>query len=186
PPVPLPYTTLFRSPGAAVRGRRRRRRIAARGRARGDPREAPGDAGGAGRMSSTPPPPPPPPPPPGPGPAPEPGWGPPGGPPAGGPVAPPPYRGPEPIVPVGDQELAPQVVTLWRAGGAVPMALLLLPAAALGAAVGGLAWLAPVAVIALAAFVIGVLPGMRYRRWRWRLTDRALELQYGVVVRQVR
>jgi uncharacterized protein len=135
-------------------------------------------------MSDTPPPPPPPPPP-----GPEPAWGPPGGPPADGaaaPVSPPPHRGPDPIVPQGDQELAPQVVTLWRAGGAVPMALLLLPATAVGAAVGGAAWLAPLAVLALTAVVIGVLPGMRYRRWRWRLTDRALELEYGVVVRQVR
>lgn len=89
-------------------------------------------------------------------------------------------------MPEGDQELAPQVVTLWRAGGAVPMALLLLPATAFGAAVGGLAWLTALAVAGLAVVVIGILPGLRHRRWRWRLTDRALELEYGVVVRQVR
>lgn len=143
-------------------------------------------------MSDTPPPPPPPPPP-----GPDPAWGAPAGPPASPPVgfpttpappsvSPPPHQGPEPIVPVGDQALAPQVVTLWRAGGALPMALLLVPATAVGAAIGGLAWLVPLAVLGLAAFVIGVLPGMRHRRWRWRLTDRALELEYGVVVRQVR
>jgi membrane protein YdbS with pleckstrin-like domain len=122
-------------------------------------------------MSTAPPPPPPPPPPaasPGPSPRPE------------------PDRGPDPIIPAGDQPLAPRVVTLWRAGGALPMLVLLLVTVAIGAAIGGLGWLVPLAMLVLAVVVVGVLPSLRYRRWRWRMTGRALELEHGVVNRQVR
>ena len=89
-------------------------------------------------------------------------------------------------MPDGDQPLAPRVVTLWRAAGMVPMGVLVLTALVVGAALGGLAWLIPLAAVLLAVLVVGVLPGMRYRRWRWRMTTRALELEHGVLLRQVR
>ena len=127
-------------------------------------------------MSSLPPPPPSSPPPPSP-------------PPPSSPMPTPPRPpddGPTPIVPEGDQPLAPRVVTLWRAGAAVPMLVLLLAALVVGGALGGVAWVVPAAVLALAVFSVGVLPSLRYRRWRWRMTTRALELEHGVLVRQVR
>lgn len=101
-------------------------------------------------------------------------------------VPPPSQDGPAPIVPHGDQQLAPRVLALWRVGGAIPFAFLLLPAIGVGIGVGGLAWLAPLGVVAVAALVAGPLPGLRYARWRWRMTDQALELEHGVVFRQVR
>lgn len=124
-------------------------------------------------MSTSPPPPPPGPPPPSSPPPP--------------PRAPRPADdGPRPIVPAGDQPLAPQVVTLWRAGGAIPFVVLLLPAIVVAAAIGGLVWLLPLVVVLLGILAAGVLPSLRYRRWRWRMTARALELEHGVLVRQVR
>ena len=66
------------------------------------------------------------------------------------------------------------------------MLVLVLVGLAVGAVVGGLAWLVPVAAVLLAVVSVGVLPSLRYRRWRWRMTSRALELEHGVLVRQVR
>ena len=127
-------------------------------------------------MTAQPPPPPPPPS----GPPPPPSSPPPG------PAPRPADRGPAPIVPEGDQPLAPRVVTLWRAAGLVPAGLLVLVGLVVGAALGGLAWLLPLVALVLAIVLVGVLPTLRYRRWRWRMTARALELEHGVVVRQVR
>lgn len=88
--------------------------------------------------------------------------------------------------PEGDQQLAPRVVILWRAGAVIPMLILLVPAVVVAAVAGGALWLVPAAVLVLAGFTIGVLPPLRHRRWRWRVTDQALELEHGVVFRQVR
>lgn len=120
-------------------------------------------------MSSTPPPPPerPDPPPP----------------PTTAPVAEP---GPTPWAPTGPQALAPGVVLLWRAGAAIPVAFLLLVALGVAAGFGGWAWLAPLGVALLGVVLVVVVPTLRYRRWRWRMTDRALELSHGVLFRQVR
>lgn len=95
-------------------------------------------------------------------------------------------HGPAPIVPDGDQQLAPRVLTLWRAGGAIPFAIMCLFALVPAVLAGGWAWLAPLGVVVAAVVVAGLLPGLRYQRWRWRMTDRALELEHGVVFRQVR
>lgn len=95
-------------------------------------------------------------------------------------------QGPAPIVPDGDQQLAPRVLTLWRAGGVIPFAILLVFTLVPALVVGGWAWVGPPATVALGVLVAGLLPGLRYRRWRWRMTERALELEHGVVFRQVR
>ncbi len=82
-----------------------------------------------------------------------------------------------------ERELDPRVLVGWRVttaiwtlvllGGAVVGVRLLapggvLPAAGIGAAVG-IAWLV-------------WYPRAKLRRWRWRLTDRAIELRHGVIV----
>ncbi len=95
-------------------------------------------------------------------------------------------QGPDPIVPDGDQQLASRVLTLWRAGGAIPFAIMFLFSLVPAFAVGGWAWLGTLGVLVVAVVVAGLLPGLRYQRWRWRMTDRALELEHGVVFRQVR
>jgi len=137
-------------------------------------------------MSTNPPPPGPPPPPQpwssGSSPT-EPAAPPPPGPPA--PVQPGPAAPPLPA-PVGDQELAPKVVVLWRVSAIGPIVMLLLFTLIAAGAVGGLAWAGPPAVLLLAVWSIGVLPQLRYGRWRWRVTDRALEMEHGVLYRQIR
>lgn len=100
---------------------------------------------------------------------------------------PPPVPAAPPLpAPVGDQELAPKVVMLWRVSAIGPIVMLLLFALIAAGAVGGPAWLGPPVVLLLATWTIGVLPRLRYARWRWRVTDRALELEHGVLYRQVR
>lgn len=105
-------------------------------------------------------------------------------------VPPPPARpsrpGPEPLVPDGDQALAPRVVLLWRAASTVPFLVLMLPALIVPTAFGGLAWLAPLVVLVVAGLVVGLVPPARHRRWRWRMTGQALELEHGILFRTVR
>lgn len=115
-------------------------------------------------------------------------------PPPDGPTPPPPPPttppvedpGPQPWAPTGEQPLAPRVVLLWRAGAGLPVGFLLLVTLGFAAGFGGWMWLAPAAAVLLGIVLVGVLPTLRYRRWRWRMTDRALELSHGVLFRQVR
>lgn len=87
----------------------------------------------------------------------------------------------------GPRRLERRVVVAWRLGvgaGLVPVAL------ATGVLVGVLPvagrWsvtvLASGAVIA--AVVVGPLQTLRWRRWSWRVTDRAVELRSGIVTRR--
>ena len=94
--------------------------------------------------------------------------------------------GPQPWAPAGEQSLAPRVVLLWRAGAVLPVGFLLLVSLGFAVALGGWVWLAPLGAGLLGIVLVGVLPTLRYRRWRWRMTDRALELSHGVLFRQVR
>ena len=84
----------------------------------------------------------------------------------------------------GEQALDRRIVLAWR------IALLpeLLPA---GLAVWLVPRLVPVArplvatLVAVAlALTLGPLPVWRWRRWSWRLTDRAIELRSGLLVRR--
>jgi uncharacterized protein len=83
-----------------------------------------------------------------------------------------------------ERPLAPQVVTSWRIGTTVSLLVpsvvsttvlaLTLDGVALWVALGfGVLWVA----------LVTLYHPARYRRWRWRLTDLALELRYGVVTR---
>ena len=84
-----------------------------------------------------------------------------------------------------ERELEPRVVNVWRVGIGIAAAFLLLPPAVLAPIFGG-AWGFGVTVAALALAVLWVVawPRAQYRRWRWQLTDLALELRHGVVVRR--
>jgi uncharacterized protein len=81
--------------------------------------------------------------------------------------------------------LDPRVVNVWRVSLAIGM---LLPTFVLGgvavAVLGTTGWFVPAALLALTAFLVAWYPSARYARWRWRLTDLAVELDRGVVVRQ--
>ena len=82
-----------------------------------------------------------------------------------------------------ERSLHPKVVLTWRIFGGIgllfPLAGISIPSWFL---LDTLAWLP--AAIALVLLVLGVTwyPNARYRRWRWQLTERALEMRYGVVV----
>lgn len=82
--------------------------------------------------------------------------------------------------------LHPKVVVLWRAAGAIGTAVTLLAVLVATLIVGP--WALTGLLVVAAAAVLGIwwLPSARYRSWRWRMTDRALELEYGVFWRQVR
>lgn len=45
-------------------------------------------------------------------------------------------------------------------------------------------WLVAALGVALLVLTVGVLPPLRYRRWRWQLSELAVELRYGILVHQ--
>lgn len=96
---------------------------------------------------------------------------------------------PEPPSPPGlddrERRLAPQVVTAWRIGS---VGSLILPTLVLTTLafffLDGWGWVVLGALIALALVLTLWYAPARYKRWRWQLTDLAIELRFGVVVRQ--
>jgi uncharacterized protein len=129
------------------------------------------------------------------------GWAPPVGP--GTPVAPaPPAPGAtassaaptdaaqQPDVPTtptfddAERPLAPQVVTSWRIGTTLSLAIPSVVLTTVAAfALDGVAIWVGLGFVTLWLLVLTVYHPARYRRWRWRLTDLAVELRYGVVTR---
>lgn len=83
-----------------------------------------------------------------------------------------------------ERELAPAIVTAWRISAALGSLLPGLVAVVLGFVLaGGWGWLVLGAVAALVVFAVVFYPRLRYRRWRWQLTELAIELRFGVLVR---
>ncbi|MEX1165214.1 MAG: PH domain-containing protein [Nitriliruptor sp.] len=74
---------------------------------------------------------------------------------------------------------------MWRVSGAIG---LLVPAAVLSAIgvvlLGRVGVAVAVLIVPLSVAFVLWYPRARYDRWRWRLTDLAVELDRGVVVRQ--
>ncbi len=84
-----------------------------------------------------------------------------------------------------ERMLAEAAVTSWRISGAISLAMPVVVLTVLGFVfldVWG--WAVVAGNAALALFVVGWLQPARYRRWRWRLSGRALELRYGVLIHQ--
>ena len=91
---------------------------------------------------------------------------------------------PRPGLDSRDRELAPASVTAWRISAALGSVLPGLVAVVLAFVLaGGWGWLVLGAVAVLVVFAVVVYPRLRYQRWRWQLTDLAIELRYGVLVR---
>lgn len=83
-----------------------------------------------------------------------------------------------------ERELAPAVITSWRLSAALGWILPSVVALVLGFVFGGSwGWLVVVLLAGLVTFSVVFYPPMRYRRWRWQLTELAIELRYGVLVR---
>jgi uncharacterized protein len=84
-----------------------------------------------------------------------------------------------------ERELAPAAVTSWRISAALSAIVPVVVAIVLGFVfAGGWAWLILAGALGLLLLSVVVLPRMRYRRWRWQLTDLAVELHYGILVRK--
>jgi uncharacterized protein len=93
---------------------------------------------------------------------------------------------PEPTIEFDDRErpLAPEVVTSWRIGTTlsfiIPSTIITTVA---GLALDGVAVWVGLGFVVLWVLLLTWYHPARYRRWRWRLTDLAVELRYGVVTR---
>ena len=86
------------------------------------------------------------------------------------------------------ERLDPRAKTLWRVSSALWNAPLLLVAGAVGwflvwrvdfsILIGALPLLA---VLVLYGLVVGVFPGLRWRRWRYEIREEEVDLQRGIV-----
>lgn len=86
------------------------------------------------------------------------------------------------------ERLDPRAKTLWRITGVLNMLPLLVGAGFASWALprfGGVSFFVGVlpvlAVLALAVFVVGVAPGLRWRRWRYEIRLDEVDLQRGIL-----
>ncbi|MFA9431539.1 PH domain-containing protein [Egicoccus sp. AB-alg2] len=90
-------------------------------------------------------------------------------------------------MPLDDRErrLDPRIVQVWRVGNGIGALFVLGPPAVFAPLLfGRWGYVITVLAAALALAWIVAWPRAQYRRWRWQLTDLALELRHGVVVRR--
>jgi membrane protein YdbS with pleckstrin-like domain len=84
----------------------------------------------------------------------------------------------------GERMLERRIVLVWRLA-AIPT--LIPPVLALGLLVAATpvpAWAVALPAAVIVPLVVGPLQTLRWRRWSWRLTDRAIELRSGVMTRR--
>lgn len=94
------------------------------------------------------------------------------------------------LIPRGEpsQRIDPRALRTWRVSGLFSTGIALLLAIGMSAAFrwADLPWyivaLPPVAAILTGVLEIGLIPEIRWRRWRYEVTDRELDLQHGVVI----
>ncbi len=79
-----------------------------------------------------------------------------------------------------------RVVVAWRLAAAVSLVPPFGIASTLAIVLldGWSRWAIPAALLVAAVVFVVWYPPARFARWRWRLTDLALELSHGVVIRQ--
>jgi uncharacterized protein len=103
-------------------------------------------------------------------------------------AAPPPAVAPSVPAPrLDDRErsLDPRMVHVWRAFSALRLVPLLLAGTVVGVlTLDAWGWVIGVGLAGLLALSLLWYQPARYARWRWRLTDLALELRRGVIVHQ--
>jgi uncharacterized protein len=84
-----------------------------------------------------------------------------------------------------ERSLAPKVVTSWRIGTLVSLLLPTIVLSTLGFVfLEAWGWVMLGSLIALNLFLALWYAPARYKRWRWQLTELAVELRFGVIVRQ--
>lgn len=92
---------------------------------------------------------------------------------------------PRPYLDARERTLDPAVVATWRLFSALGMVLPLLVGTTLAVVLlGRWGWLVPLGLLASLGVSVGWYAPARYARWRWQLTELALELRHGVVVHQ--
>ena len=75
------------------------------------------------------------------------------------------------------------MVTSWRISACLSWLLPGVLTVGLAVALGRpWTWALPTLLLALVLFSVAIYPPMRFRRWRWQLTDLAVELRYGVLL----
>ena len=90
--------------------------------------------------------------------------------------------GPPTTTPEPSRPLAPAARWLWRLEGLIPVVLALVAAGGLQGQVGGtvaaLGWLA---VVAVGVIAVGVVPELRWRRWRWDVREQEIDIRHGTL-----
>ncbi|MEX2324823.1 MAG: PH domain-containing protein [Nitriliruptoraceae bacterium] len=92
---------------------------------------------------------------------------------------------PPPTAPLDDRlrELDPLVKLVWRLSLAITFTAVVF-AVTIAILVFDAPWWLTLIVAGAACVVVAWYPSARYRHWRWRLGDLALELSYGVFVQR--
>ncbi len=98
------------------------------------------------------------------------------------------YHHPMEPVDAPSRMLDPRVKTAWR----IQTAIVAIPVAFFGLISAGALWVASspmwlailvgVAGLAFAVIMLWPVPEVRYRRWRWEVTDLEVRLQHGLIV----
>lgn len=92
---------------------------------------------------------------------------------------------PRPTFDGRERELARNVLTSWRITSALSMTPPVMILAVVGFVfLGHWGWLTLTGLAGIVVLVLWVYLPTRHRRWRWQLADLAVELRYGVVIRQ--
>lgn len=86
------------------------------------------------------------------------------------------------------QRISRKALTLWRIYGAIQVGVTTLLVSGLIVAV--LLWNWPSWLLAIAAgvillellFSVWLIPSLRWKRWRYEVTDQDIELQYGILI----
>ena len=83
--------------------------------------------------------------------------------------------------PEPSRRLAPTARWLWRAQGLMATVAALIAAGVLQRSVGGgdAVWM--LLPIAVAAIAVGLVPELRWRRWRYEVRDEEIDLMHGTV-----
>jgi membrane protein YdbS with pleckstrin-like domain len=84
--------------------------------------------------------------------------------------------------PEPSRRLAPAARRLWQLEGLITAAVALIAAMVLQMSVGGtIALLGWVAAALAAVVAVGVVPELRWRRWRWEVREQEIDIRRGTV-----
>ncbi|WP_226576539.1 PH domain-containing protein [Halobacillus litoralis] len=86
------------------------------------------------------------------------------------------------------QRISKRALTLWRIYGGIQFSILLL--ISIGLVVATVLWEWPWWITAVAAALllidavvfIWIVPGLRWKRWRYEVTEQDIDLQYGIFI----